>query len=90
MIMCPVDGTDKAVKSEIISHARNSHTLIPTIRHGPEFIKEFSLLNGKYLIDFPGMFDSKGPEIDIAIELLLQMIVKKANSTKILLLLSAS
>ena len=36
------------------------------------------------------MFDSKGAEMDIAIELLLQMIIREAKCTKLALLLSAS
>ena len=47
-------------------------------------------LKDLHLIDFPGMFDSKGEEIDITIDLTLQMIIRKARSCKILLLIPAS
>ena len=35
------------------------------------------------MIDFAGMFDSKGSEIEIAIDLALQMVIKKSKSTKL-------
>ena len=56
--MVPVDENGEVVKEEIISHAANSHTLVPTITHGPEYTKDFYMLSGNYLIDFAGMFDS--------------------------------
>jgi Fe-S cluster assembly ATPase SufC len=31
-IMCPVDSNSEPILSEIISHERNSHTLIPSIQ----------------------------------------------------------
>ena len=59
------------VKNAIVSHQRNSHTMAPSIKSGPEFPERFSELNGSYLVDFPGMFDSKGDEIDVAVDLTL-------------------
>lgn len=51
-----------------MSHQSNSHTLAPSIVHGPEYT-EFESLNGNYLVDFAGMFDSKGPELDTILDL---------------------
>jgi len=42
------------------------------------------------LIDFPGMFETRGPEIDIAIHLTLQKILREAKSAKIMVLISAT
>ena len=88
MIMAPIIE-EEAVPHAIISHYRNSHTLAPTLFYGPDFPKTYKGLNGNHLIDFPGMFDSRGDEISMAIDLALQMIIKRAKSTKILLMLSA-
>ena len=90
MLMVPVDDQGGKKDSEIISHSTNSHTLSPSIAHGPEYIDKFSALKDHYLIDFPGMFDSKGSEIEVAIDMALQMIIKKSKSTKLGLLVPSN
>lgn len=42
------------------------------------------------MIDFPGMFDSKGAEIDVLIDLTLKWVVQRAKSVKILLVMPAN
>lgn len=42
------------------------------------------------MVDFPGLFETRGPEIDIAIHLTLQRILLKARSAKVAVLLAAS
>jgi len=69
--MVPIDDQGNMSENEIISHQGNSHTLAPSIAHGPDYIDKFSNLKGHYLVDFAGMFDSKGSEIEIAIDLAL-------------------
>ena len=74
--MAPVGPDGNPISSLIVSHQHNSHTIVPKIpqdtAHYPE---EFSGLEGTYLVDFPGMFDSKGIELDIAIDLTLQRVL---------------
>jgi len=64
--------------------------LEPSIAAGPNYCKEFNELKGYYLIDFPGMFDSKDITNEISIDLALQRIIVEAKSTKILLLMAAN
>jgi len=71
MLMQAVDEDKNPIPNDIVSHQRNSHTLVPSLFCGPEYPQQFEQLNGRYLIDFPGMFDSKGDEIDVAIDLTL-------------------
>ena len=47
-------------------------------------------MNGLHLVDFPGLFETRGAEIDIAIHLTLQKILRKSKSAKVLVLLSSS
>ena len=75
-IMVPVDDEGNALCTEMISHALNSHTLKPSIVHGPDYPEQFEGLKGTYLIDFPGMFDTSGSEIGVVIDLALKMIVQ--------------
>ena len=44
MLMVPVDEDEANSDSGIISHSSNSHTLAPSIAHGPQYIEEFSAL----------------------------------------------
>ena len=88
--MSAVDESGNPIISPIVSHQRNSFTVFPSIFCGPKYADEYYGLNGSYLIDFPGMFDSKGDEIDIIIDLTLQMIINRAKSTKIVLLLPST
>ena len=36
-IMVPVDDEEKPLVSEMISHGQNSHTIKPSIVHGPDY-----------------------------------------------------
>ena len=70
--MAPEDEKGEAVESELISHGNNSHTFLPKIvQEEPIYIDQFKELNGTYLVDLPGMFDSKGEEMDVAMDLML-------------------
>ena len=42
------------------------------------------------MVDFPGLFEQRGAELDIAIHLTLQKILKTAKSTKVVVLVSAT
>lgn len=42
------------------------------------------------MIDFPGMFDSKGAEIDVLIDLTLKWVIERAKSVKMLLVMPAN
>ena len=54
------------MKSDIISHGNNSHTSLPSIAFDQcQYEEPFHVLNGLYMIDFPGMFDNRGTVIDI-------------------------
>lgn len=81
----------QALDSKLISHQTNSHTLAPTIACGQNpYPPQFSALFGSYFIDFPGIFDTKGEEIGIAIDLAMKYIINKAKSTKVLLVIPAN
>lgn len=71
-IVAPVaeDGITP-ILSEIMSHERNSHTLRPKIIGDGHYIPQFSQLEGTLLVDFPGIFESKGLELEISIHLAL-------------------
>ena len=89
--IAPVDPEDEdlPIICPIISHSHNSHTFRPKIIGNGKYTDDFKKLNGTYLIDFPGLFDSKGSAIEIAIYLALQRLLVIAKSAKVLLLLSA-
>ena len=90
--MAPVDDDgDGPASSKIISHQYNSHTIRPKFASDTTtFPDEFKDLNGLHLVDFPGLFETRGPEIDIAIHLTLQRILLHAKSAKVLVLIAAS
>lgn len=67
--------SDKPDDSAIISHLHNSHTFKPKIVSNGQYKENFKDLNGTYLVDFPGMFDSKGYDLDIAMHLALQRLI---------------
>jgi energy-coupling factor transporter ATP-binding protein EcfA2 len=56
---------------EIVSHERNSHTMKPKIVGDGHYKDEFKELEGTLLIDFPGIFESKGIELEISMHLAL-------------------
>ena len=77
-------------ESDLISHQFNSHTLQPKIVGGPNFHPDFHHMEGHYLIDFPGIFETRGSELDIAMHLILQKLLLTAKSAKVLVLVSAT
>lgn len=88
--MAPVDKDGVTpLENQIVSHSHNSHTLKPKIVGNAKYPAEYSQLDGTFLIDFPGIFESKGVELDIASHLALQRIMLKAKSVKVLVLVAA-
>jgi len=87
--MAPVDPNNKNMPgiNSIVSHQHNSHTIFPKIVGNPSEL--FAPFNKLSMIDFPGMFDSKGIILDIVLELSLQRLLKMTKSSKIVLLVSA-
>ena len=89
--MAPVLDGQQPGESNIISHQYNSHTIRPKFASDTtKFPEEFQDLDGLHLVDFPGLFETRGPEIDIAIHLTLQRILLQAKSAKVLVLIAAS
>lgn len=75
------------IELNIISHQHNSHTFYPKIVGNP--VEQFEGFSDCLMVDFPGMFDSKGPIMDIAMLLGLQRILRKAKKAKVLIMVSA-
>lgn len=90
LFVMPEGPDGHPVDSLIISNKYNSHTLVPKLpQTEPKYIKDFESLNKTWLIDLPGMFDSRGDEFDITQDLTLQKLILSAKSAKILVLVSA-
>lgn len=87
-VMAPVSEEGKIIENELMSHRAQSHTLEPKVLPGCIYEK-YNVLNGNYFIDFPGLFDTSGGAIEIAVSLLLKWIIQKARSTRLLLTMSA-
>ena len=88
--MAPVDKDGNPLYDKIINHSHNSHTLKPKfVTNPPEYADDYCGLDGIYSVDYPGMFESKGPELDAALYLSLQRILLTAKSAKVLILVSA-
>lgn len=70
--MAPVDDDGMPEVNSIISHKHNSHTLGPKFVPGsPNYPQDYSALQNIYSVDYPGLFESKGPELDISMQLTL-------------------
>lgn len=70
--MAPVGDDGQPLESKIISYGHNSHTIKPKIVSDPPKWGDLYLgLDGWHAVDFPGMFESRGPEIEAAIMLAL-------------------
>ena len=70
--MAPEGPDGEPISEAIMSHSHNSHTIVPKIpQNKPEYPEEYNALDGTWIVDFPGMFESKGLELDIAIDLTL-------------------
>lgn len=65
-----INGED-VIQNDIISHSHNSHTLQPKIPFESPYHKDFSQLDKYHLVDFPGIFEQRGPDLDISIHLSL-------------------
>lgn len=89
--MAPCDPNNESIPISIdfISHKRNSHTFCPKIIGQPIDDYNDAINGGLHLVDFPGMFDTKGTVIEIAMLMALQKIIKRAKSVKIIVLVSA-
>jgi len=55
-----------------------------------DYKKEYKILDGTHIIDFPGWFDSKGVEFEISFDLSFQKILLNSNSCRILVLVPAT
>ena len=65
--LAPVGDDGLPIENAIISHQHNSHTLGPKFVNGtPNYPENFNALQGIHSIDYPGLFESKGPELDIS------------------------
>lgn len=70
--MAPVGDDGEPKITQFISFSHNSHTLKPKfVKDPPAWDEKFMGLDGWHGIDFPGMFESRGPEIEQAIMLAL-------------------
>ena len=71
MYMAPVDPNNKYMPDTNlkVSHQHNSHTFYPKVVGSPSEL--YAPYNKLCMVDFPGMFDSKGVVLDIALELSL-------------------
>lgn len=89
--MAPVGDDGEPKITQFISFSHNSHTLKPKfVKDPPEWHEKYMGLDGWHGIDFPGMFESRGPEIEQAIMLALQYIFQQAKESKVLVLVSAN
>ena len=78
------------VEKMIVSHSFNSHTLKPKlVSDPPKYGDHFCGLDKFHMVDYPGMFESKGPELDSALYLGIQKILLTAKSARVLVLVSA-
>jgi hypothetical protein len=83
-----VDG--KPSENHIISHSFNSHTLKPKfLADPPAYGEAYCGLDKFHTIDYAGMFESRGPELDAALYLGIQKILLTAKSARILVMVSA-
>lgn len=88
--MAPCDPEGKPLENMIISHGHNSHTLKPKLVSDPPTYGDLYCGLDKYhSIDYPGMFESKGLELDTALYLGIQQILLTAKSARVMCLVSA-
>ena len=72
--MAPIGPNGMPLTSETMSVGHKSHTLYPKIPFDePRYVPEFEKagLKNTHVVDFPGMFESRGPELEITISLTL-------------------
>lgn len=88
--MAPVGADDLPAENAIISHQHNSHTLSPKfVENTPQYPDDFSGLQGIHSVDYPGLFESKGPELDISMQLTLHKLITESKKAYVLVLVSA-
>eukprot|EP00351_Strombidinopsis_sp_SopsisLIS2011_P005846 CAMPEP_0116874800 /NCGR_PEP_ID=MMETSP0463-20121206/6391_1 /TAXON_ID=181622 /ORGANISM="Strombidinopsis sp, Strain SopsisLIS2011" /LENGTH=149 /DNA_ID=CAMNT_0004519065 /DNA_START=180 /DNA_END=629 /DNA_ORIENTATION=+ len=87
--MAPVDKDGKPMNSDRISHFSKSHTFMPSLLAGPEFVT-YPALNGHYLVDCPGFFDTKGLEVSIGVDLAIKKLIRASKSAKVVLLVPST
>lgn len=87
--MAPCDPEDESLPIELdfMSHQHNSHTIYPKTLGAPESF--FEGFENTIMVDFPGMFDSKGTILEIAMLLSLQRIIMQAKTAKVVVMVSA-
>lgn len=70
--LAPVGPDGLPAANDIVSHQHNSHTLKPKlVRDPPEYPEAFCGLDDVYCVDYPGLFESKGAELDISMQVTL-------------------
>jgi hypothetical protein len=88
--LAPVGDDGLPQANAIISHQHNSHTLSAKfVENTPKYPVEMSGLEGIYSVDYPGLFESKGPELDISMQLTLHKLITESKKAYILVLVSA-
>ena len=88
--MAPVQPDGLPSAHSIISHKHNSHTLAPKyVENTPNYPEEYKEFQDIWSVDYPGLFESKGPELDISMQMTLQKLISQSKSAHILLLVSA-
>ena len=89
--MAPIDKDGVPSSNKIISHQHNSHTLKPKlVSDPPAYGEQYSELKGTYSVDYPGLWETKGVELDIAMQLTLQKVLLSSKSAKLIILVSAT
>lgn len=89
--MAPIDKDGIPSANKIISHQHNSHTLKPKlVSDPPAYGEQYKELKGTYSVDYPGLWETKGVELDIAMQLTLQKVLLNSKSAKLIILVSAT
>lgn len=89
--LAPVGPDGLPAAHPIVSHQHNSHTLRPKlVNERAEYPEAFCGLDDVHCVDYPGLFESKGAELDIAMQITLQKVIMRAKSARVLVLVSAS
>lgn len=93
VVMKPVhDQSKERGAKATISHDVNSHTFLPAVvyDYSQDITPAFSALKGYALVDLPGLFDTKGIEVSMALSNCIHRIIVKAKSAKCVVLLPAN
>lgn len=88
--MAPYDKDGNPLQADIVSHGHNSHTFRPKlVSDPPQYGDLYCGLDKFHSIDYPGMFESRGLELDTALYLGIQQILLTAKSARVLVMVSA-